>query len=66
LKLAVRRFGADTDLPGHSFADCDRIIGDSLAAPVTWKGEETIGHKGKPVSIRVQMKQAKLFGLEFY
>ena len=66
LKLAVRLWGTSADLSGRSFAECDRIIGNSLAAPVTWKGEETIGHKGNPISIRVQMKQAKLFGIELY
>ena len=65
LKLAVRKWGGGTDLPGRSFADCDRVIGNSLAARVTWKGEDRIGHEGRPISVRVQMKQAKLFGIEF-
>jgi len=65
LKLAVRKWGSGADLPGRSFADCDRVIGNSLAARVTWKGEDRIGHEGRPISVRVQMKQAKLFGVEF-
>jgi hypothetical protein len=36
-----------------------------LAARATWKGQETIGHQGKPIMLRAQMKQAKLFGFEF-
>jgi len=66
LKLAVRPWDSGSDLRGRSFAECDRVIGNSLAAPVTWKGEGIIGHKGQAVSLRVQMKQAKLFGFEFY
>jgi hypothetical protein len=52
-------------LAGRTFAESDRIIGNSLEHRVTWKGEETIGHGGKPIMLRVQMKQAKLFGFEF-
>ena len=52
-------------MPGRTFAESDRLIGNSLAARATWNGEETIGHKGQPIMLRVQMKQAKLFGFEF-
>jgi hypothetical protein len=65
LKVAVRTWGSREDLPGRTFAESDRIIGDSLAAHVTWRGEERIGHEGKPITLRVQMKQTKLFGFEF-
>ena len=65
LKLAIRVWGASADLPGRTFADSDRLIGNSLAARATWKGQETIGHAGEPIMLRVQMKQAKLFGFEF-
>ena len=36
-----------------------------MAAHATWKGQESIGRKGKPMLLRVQMKQAKLFGVDF-
>ena len=65
LKVAIRTWGSHRDLPGRSFADCERVIGNSLAARVTWNGEETIGHQGRPISLRVQMKQARLFAIEF-
>ena len=42
-----------------------RLIGNALAACATWKGEEMIGRKGKPMLLRVQMKQAKLYGFDF-
>lgn len=54
-----------SDLPGRAFAESDRLIGNSLAHRARWKGEDTIGHGGKPIMLRVQMKQAKLFGFEF-
>lgn len=65
LKVAVRTWGSREDLPGRTFAESDRVIGNSLAHRVTWKGEEIIGHKGQPITLRVQMRQAKLFGFEF-
>jgi hypothetical protein len=65
LKVAVRAWSSGSDLPGRTFADADRLIGNSLAARVTWKGEGALGHGGKPMLLRVQMKQAKLFGFDF-
>ena len=65
LKVAIRVWGASADLPGRTFAESDRLIGNSLAARATWKGQEAIGHQGKPIMLRVQMKQAKLFSFEF-
>jgi hypothetical protein len=66
LQVAVRPYGSRQDLPGRSFSDCDRLVGDALAAPVRWKGQDALGHQGKPISLRFRLKQAKLFGVEFY
>ena len=65
LRIAIRLWGSGEDLAGRTFAESDRLIGDSLAAPVSWMGEERIGHEGRPLMLRVRMKQAKLFGFEF-
>lgn len=65
LKVAVRGWGSSEDLPGRTLADSDRLIGNSLAARVTWQGQDTLGHDGRPVMLRVQLKHAKLFGFEF-
>jgi hypothetical protein len=35
-------------------------------APVTWKGEDALNHGGKPVILRFQLRQASLYGIEFY
>ncbi|MFA6243932.1 MAG: hypothetical protein WC655_23515 [Candidatus Hydrogenedentales bacterium] len=66
IKMAVRRFGTGDDVEGRTFADADRIAGDRLAIPVTWKGEDTLKHEGTAVILRFQLRQAKLFGIEFY
>lgn len=66
IRVAVRRFGARGDIPGRTFADAGRIIGDGLGLPVTWQGEANLNHQGGAVILRFQLRQAKLFGVEFY
>jgi len=66
IRVAVRKFGSGTDIPGRTFDDADRIVGDGLAVPVTWHGEERLNHEGAPVLLRFQLRQAKLFGVEFH
>jgi hypothetical protein len=66
IKTAVRRFGTGDDVAGRTFDDADRIVGDGLAIPVTWKGEDTLNHEGTAVILRFQLRQAKLFGIEFH
>ena len=46
---------------GFSFADCDRIMGDSEDHVVTWNGNSDISAVGESVGIRVRMFDAKLF-----
>jgi len=66
IQVAVRLFGQGDDLAGRSFADADRLIGDSLTMNVAWKKESQLKHGGKPVILRFRMRQAKLFGIEFF
>jgi hypothetical protein len=66
IKVAIRLYGAGSDVSGRSFEDTDRMIGDNLAMPVTWNSETTLKHNGTPVVLRFQLKQAKLYGIEFY
>jgi len=50
---------------GHTLAECTPIIGDQQWAQVTWKDSKDLGiTPGQPITLRVQMKQAKLYGLE--
>ena len=49
---------------GRSLADCVPIIGDQHWTPVAWKGGDDLGiGEGRPVMLRVEMKQARIFGL---
>jgi hypothetical protein len=66
LQVAVRCHGSHDELAERGFSDCDPIVGDHLAQPVCWKGDASLGHDGKPVSLRFRMKHAKLYGVEFY
>lgn len=51
---------------GRSMAECTPIVGDQHWSRVTWKGGNELDLKeGQPVTLRVEMQQAKLFGLQF-
>jgi len=47
----------ETGFPGSS---------DGLAMPVTWRGESSLEHEGAPVILRFQLRQTRLFGIEFH
>ncbi len=50
---------------GRSLAECVPIIGDQPWTQVIWKGGGDLGvAQGKPVTLRIEMKHAKVFGLE--
>jgi hypothetical protein len=66
IKVAARRFNRGEDIAGRTFEDTDRIFGDGLALPVTWKGEANLNHEGAGILLRFKLKQAKLFGIEFF
>ncbi|MHB8863531.1 MAG: hypothetical protein ACYC6N_14110 [Pirellulaceae bacterium] len=65
IKVAVRRFDQGSDLPGRTFEQADRIVGDGLKMPVTWQKDGNIPHEGAAVILRFQLRQAQLFGIEF-
>jgi hypothetical protein len=49
-----------------SRADCDAIAGDKLWTPITWNDNDDVGAiEGTPIKLRISMKQAQLFGVEF-
>ena len=51
---------------GRNIDACAPIVGDQHWTAVSWNGKSDLGiEKGKPVTLRVTLKQAKLFGLEF-
>ncbi len=63
IKVAVQLFGGKNIC---EFEDTDKIVGDGLEIPVKWKGDPNIPHQGEPIILRFKLKQAKLFGIEFY
>ncbi len=51
---------------GRSLAECVPAVGDSAWSRVTWKGGDDLGiAAGQAVTLRVELNQAKVFGLEF-
>jgi hypothetical protein len=51
---------------GFAAADCDTVIGNSIARTVTWKGSSSVAAlAGKPVSLRFAMRGAKLYAFQF-
>ncbi len=55
-----------TAIPGYTVADCDIIYGDSLDRRVTWKGNKSVESLiGRPVVLRVVMREADVYSLVF-
>lgn len=53
-------------VPGHTFADADPIVGNSLDKRVTWRGNAKLGEfAGKPIALAFQLRRASLFAFEF-
>jgi len=53
-------------IPGRSLADCPDIFGDALEHVVTWKDGSTVAAlAGKPVRLRITLRDADLFALRF-
>lgn len=53
-------------LEGFSLADCPPIFGDEIARVVTWKGgAELSSLQGKPVRLRLELKDADLYAFQF-
>jgi hypothetical protein len=57
---------AGVPLPGFSLADCPPIFGSSVAHTITWKSDTSLAaHAGKPVRLRVELRDADLFSIQF-
>jgi hypothetical protein len=53
-------------IDGRRVAECDPIYGDSLAHPVTWRGDDNARvQQGFPVTLHFQIRAAELFGYEW-
>lgn len=57
---------AGKPLPGFSLDDCDDVYGDSTARIVRWTGGDDLSRlAGTPVRLRIALKDADLFTLQF-
>lgn len=53
-------------IPGYTLADCPEIIGDRIDSPVNWKsGADVSKLAGQPVRIRLVLKDADVYSLQF-
>jgi hypothetical protein len=52
--------------PGRALVDCDPIRADAIRHEITWNGDSDVGAlAGKIVRIRLAMRDAKLYALQF-
>ena len=52
--------------PGFALDDCDVVFGDKIEAQVSWGGSADVsGLRGRPVRLRVRMRDADLFAFRF-
>lgn len=53
-------------IPGFTLADSVEVIGNEIERAVSWKGNPSLKEwQGKPVRLKVEMKDADLFALQF-
>lgn len=54
-------------MPGFSLADCEPLFGDSVERGVRWKGGADVSSlAGKPVRLRIELRDADLFAFQFH
>jgi hypothetical protein len=55
-----------TAVPGLGLDDCDVVFGDKIKGPVSWAGSPDVAKfQGRPVRMRVTMRDADLFAFRF-
>ncbi|MBX9790676.1 MAG: hypothetical protein K2Y37_17300 [Pirellulales bacterium] len=52
-------------LPGFALDDCIEIIGDELDRVVAWKGGGLSALAGKPIRLRIALKDADVYAIKF-
>jgi hypothetical protein len=52
-------------IPGYTLNDCDDIFGDALERVVTWVKPDVSPLAGKPVRLRIVMKDTDLYSIRF-
>ncbi len=65
LRIELQNPGG-TALEGFAMNDCDRIIGDGIEQVVIWKNGADVGAlAGRPVRLKIEIKDANLFAFRF-
>lgn len=65
IRVQVNRLG-ESPVPHRTFDDCIPICGDQHWTQVTWKPGDDLGvNPDEPVTLRFELYQAKIYGLEF-
>lgn len=56
---------AGKPIEGFALADCNEVIGDDIEKRVTWKGGSLAPLAGKEVRLRIVLKDADVYALQF-
>ncbi|MGA1196421.1 MAG: hypothetical protein ACO36I_07970 [Candidatus Latescibacterota bacterium] len=55
-----------TPIDNFTLQNCDDIYGDAIARTITWQNNSDLSqHAGQPIRLRIQMKDADLFAIQF-
>jgi hypothetical protein len=55
-----------TPIEGFSLDDCSEVFGDTIGGVVSWKSSTGLSpHAGKPVRLRVRLRDASLYAFKF-
>lgn len=66
VRIEIQDAATGRPLPGFALAEMPELFGDELAAVATWKkGPDLAALRGRPVRLRVQLKDADLYALRF-
>ncbi|MGB0579289.1 MAG: hypothetical protein ACPGVU_06270 [Limisphaerales bacterium] len=65
LRVAIETAGGNP-IKGYTFADCPVHFGDTINRPVTWKNGTDVSQLiGKPIRLRIELKDANLYSFRF-
>jgi hypothetical protein len=64
IKAAVLNVDGEA-FPGFSLEDCQPVMGSDTSQTVSWRGRSLRELAGKPIRLQVEMRNSKLFALQF-
>jgi hypothetical protein len=66
VEVDVAEDASGSPLPGFALSDCPDIFGDKVAGTARWKGGDDLSAlSGKPVRLRIRLRDASLFAFRF-